>query len=103
MNHIINAALQILPRSKDQDIYSLVDKAIGVIQNSGLKYKVCPFETVIEGKYDEVMKVISEAQKACLLAGASEYIAYIKLQVNNSKDVRIEDKIGKFETKNPVE
>lgn len=102
MNNVINVAFQILPRSKTIDSYDLVDKAIEVIEKSGLKYKVCPFETVIEGEYDKIMKVIKDAQTACLEAGAEDFIAYIKMQVNNLKDVSIEDKIEKYEAKKPV-
>ncbi len=43
MDHKINLALQIIPKSDKHDLYTLVDKAIEVIQNSGLKYEVCPF------------------------------------------------------------
>jgi uncharacterized protein YqgV (UPF0045/DUF77 family) len=52
MKNLINLALQVLPSSITSDPYSLVDKAIEVIQQSGLKYRVCPFETVIEGDYE---------------------------------------------------
>ena len=45
MNKTVNIALQILPSSKTINPYKLVDKAIEVIANSGLKYRVTPFET----------------------------------------------------------
>jgi len=51
-NNIVNVAIQVLPSSKKEHPYSIVDKAIEVIQKSGLKYKVCPFETVIEGEIE---------------------------------------------------
>lgn len=95
--NIINAALQILPSGNDKsEVYSYVDKAIAIIKNSGLKYEVCPFETVIEGSYDEVMAVIKKAQDACLDAGAKDLLAYVKIQRSNNKDVSIEDKMGKY-------
>ena len=37
----------------------MVDEAIDVIQKSGVRYQVGPFATVLEGNYDEVMKVIN--------------------------------------------
>ena len=43
-----------------------VDNAIAIIQQSGIKYEVGPFATVLEGKYDEVMKVISDGSKASI-------------------------------------
>ena len=58
MNNTVNIALQILPTSKTVHPYSIVDAAIAVIAASGLKYRVTPFETVIEGSYDRIMEVV---------------------------------------------
>lgn len=96
MNKTVNIALQILPTSKTIHPYSLVDKAIEVIANSGLRYKVTPFETVMEGTYDDIMKVIKQAQEACYEAGADSLMTYVKIQTSKT-DVSIEDKIGKYE------
>ena len=62
MNNIVNVAIQVLPVSKNIHPYNIVDKAIEIIQNSGLNYKVCPFETVIEGKLEEILQLISKIQ-----------------------------------------
>ena len=96
MDKKINLALQIIPKSRDKDVYALVDEAIAVIQNSGLKYEVCPFETVMEGEYEEIMKVVKEAQKASFDAGAEELLVNIKMQVRKGSDVSIEEKTGKY-------
>mgnify|MGYP003623444961 CR=1 FL=1 len=92
----MNIALQILPTSKEKHPYSLVDEAIKVVAESGLKYKVTPFETVIEGGYDDVMKVVKLAQEACYNAGADSLMAYVKIQ-SSRKDVSIGDKMDKYE------
>jgi len=63
MKHKVNVAFQVLPRSKDKSTYDLVDIAIDVIKNSGIKYRVCPFETVLEGEYDEIMSIIKKVQE----------------------------------------
>ena len=65
MNKIVNIALQILPSSATIHSYKLVDKAIEVIAASGLKYRVTPFETVMEGEYDKIMEIVKQAQQAC--------------------------------------
>lgn len=94
----VNLALQILPSADPKlDIYQLVDAAIEVIAQSGLKYKVCPFETVIEGTYAEVMEVAEKAQEACFTAGADKMMVYLKIQREKNRDVRIEDKLEKYE------
>jgi len=97
MNHKINLAVQVIPKSDKHDLYFLVDKAIQVIQDSGLKYQVCPFETVIEGEYDQIMNVVRQAQKACFEAGAEELLVNIKMQIRKEGDVSIEEKTAKYQ------
>jgi Uncharacterized conserved protein len=96
MEHKINLALQILPKANTQNTYEIIDKAIEVIQKSGLPYVVCPFETVIEGTYEQVMKVVKDAQDACFTHGAEELIANIKIQRAKNVDVFIDDKLKKY-------
>jgi len=96
MDKTVNIALQILPSSKTIHPYTLVDKAIEVIAASGLRYKVTPFETVMEGSYDEIMKVVKLAQEACYEAGADSLMTYVKIQTSKT-DVSIEDKMEKYE------
>lgn len=96
MQNTVNIALQILPTSKDIHPYAIVDEAIKVIDNSGLLYRVTPFETVMEGAYDEIMDVIKKAQEACYNAGAESLMTYIKIQSSFS-DVHIDDKMCKYE------
>jgi len=93
----VNLALQVLPQSDTKHPYSIVDKAIEVIQKSGLKYKVCPFETVIEGNWDEVMKVVKEVHEICYQNETTQMMTYIKIQSRKDEDVTIADKMEKYE------
>ncbi|PRY88176.1 thiamine-binding protein [Mongoliibacter ruber] len=93
---IINLGIQIIPKSQTLDAYALVDKAISVIQQSGVKYVVTPFETVMEGKQEQLMAVAMKAQDAVLEAGADEVLVYYRMQIRKNSDVIIEDKIGKY-------
>lgn len=93
----INLALQILPSGLQKEkAYAIVDEAIKVISASGLKYIVCPFETVIEGPYDKVMQTVEAAQDAAFAAGAEDMLVYMKVQRSKAKNVAIDDKIGKY-------
>lgn len=96
MQNKVNIALQILPTSKTIHPYQIVDKAIEVIAASGLRYKVTPFETVMEGSYDEIMNVVKLAQEACYKAGADSLMTYVKIQTS-TKDVSVDDKMEKYE------
>ena len=96
MDQIVNVALQILPKTNNSSEYQVIDKAIEVIQKSGLAYKVCPFETVIEGPYSEVMNVVNDAQEVCFANGAHELIANLKIHRAADRSVFINDKMEKY-------
>ncbi len=96
MNHLVNISLQILPTSPSIHPYKIVDKAIAVIEASGLKYKVCPFETVMEGNYDAIMEVIKQVHITCMQEGAESIFANVKMQIAKERNVLIEDKMEKY-------
>lgn len=95
-NYKINAAIQLLPLSNNIDKYAIVDKAIAIIQQSGLNYLVCPFETVIEGSFQEVMQVIEKIKNSGFTEGNNELIINLKLHCSSVKDLYIDDKTGKY-------
>ncbi|MEA1872813.1 MAG: thiamine-binding protein [Bacteroidota bacterium] len=96
-NKQINLAIQVLPFGGEKHAYEVVDEAIKQIQNSGLKFKVCPFETVIEGNYVDVMNVVEKVQQACYNEGAENLICNIKIQSHSKNNVTIEDKMHKYD------
>ena len=96
MNEQINAAIQVLPEGSKDFAYRIVDKAIEEIKNSGLTYYVCPFETVVEGNYKDIMHLIERIRDACYRDGANNLIVNLKLQFRKNNDVFISDKMKKY-------
>ena len=96
MSKSINLGIQIVPKSKTLDSYALVDKAIEVIQKSGVKYEVTPFETVMEGPQEHLMSIALKAQEAVLEAGADEVLVYYRMQIRKEADVSMDEKTAKF-------
>ncbi len=92
----INAAIQVLPEAGGKLKYDLVDEAISTIQSSGLKYQVCPFETVVECTYDELIALLEKIHDSCKNAGTENMITNLKIQVNFRNEVTIEDKMKKY-------
>ena len=92
----INAAIQVLPEAEGIMKYELVDKAIETIQNSALKYQVCPFETVIECTFEELEILLEKIHDACKNAGTEKMITNVKIQVDFERNVTIEDKMAKY-------
>lgn len=95
-NHIVNASIQILPVVQDRHPYEWVDEAIGIIQGSGIKYEVGPFATILEGKYEEVMKVVTSVNEHLSALGCPEWIASVQLQIRSSGDMTADEKTKKF-------
>ncbi len=92
MKNQIHFAIQIVPISTSPDLYEIIDKAIDVIKQSGLRYEVGPMETVIQGDYDTVFAVAKKAQQVCLDAGADEIVVTMKVHARKNADVTWEEK-----------
>lgn len=95
-NYIINASIQILPIVLDKHPYQWVDEAIAIIQQSAIKYEVGPFATVIEGNYNEVMKLIHEVNEFLYQQGCKEWITNVQIQFRSDGDITSLDKTSKF-------
>jgi len=93
---VINASIQIVPIVSDKHPYEWVDEVIDVIKQSGLTYEVGPFATVIEGNYDNVMKVINEVNEYLFERGCGEWISSIQIQIRSNRDITSLEKTGKF-------
>ena len=97
-SYIINASVQILPIVDDKHPYEWVDEAIDVIRRSGIKHDIGPFATILEGKYDEVMKVINEVNEYLYAKGCAEWISNIQVQLRSDRDITAEEKVAKFKS-----
>ena len=92
----VNVAFQVLPKSNEGNTYELVDRAIEVVQESGVKYEVGPMETVMEGDLNELLEIVKQAQDACVEAGAYEVMTFIKIHYRPNGEVTIDEKIHKY-------
>ena len=104
-------AIQVLPQIKEslyvcggensnsntQEVFRVVDEVIKYIDQTGVKYVVSPFETVMEGDFDELVAIVKQAQKIAVEAGASSVLSYIKLAYNPKGVSTIEDKTDKYQ------
>jgi uncharacterized protein (TIGR00106 family) len=97
MQGIVNIAIQVIPFSREKELYELVDLAIQVIESAGIHYRVCPFETVMEGEYDRLMEIVKQCQQICLDNGADQVLVNLKIQHRKDGDVRISDKMKRYE------
>lgn len=90
----INVAIQLLPIGSNTTLET-IDKAIKLIQDSNLKYIVCPFETVVEGSYSEIFSLVDLIRTTTLQNGCPELIINLKIHASTS-DLNINDKLIKY-------
>ena len=92
-----SVAIQTLPEAEnDEELIRIVDEVIAYIASTGYNYYVGPFETTIEGPYDELMDIVKECQHIAVKAGAPSVAAYIKVSYRPEGDVlSIEKKVSK--------
>lgn len=95
-NYIVNASIQILPIVEDKHPYEWVDEAIIVIQQAGIKYKIGPFATVVEGTYAEVMAVVNAVNERLIISNCSEWIASVQINIRSGSDITANEKVTKF-------
>jgi uncharacterized protein YqgV (UPF0045/DUF77 family) len=90
----INVAVQVLPLV--EDAFPVVDRAIEVIQRSGVKYEVGPLETTLEGDdLDHLLSVARDAHLACFEAGAGQVVTLIKI-ADALAGTTIDEKVSKY-------
>ncbi|MBK7669306.1 MAG: thiamine-binding protein [Sphingobacteriaceae bacterium] len=94
-NHKINAAIQLLPIDTKEVRWDVVDRAIALIHNSGLNYKVCPFETVVEGTMPEVMTLLEKIKNTSLEKDCQEILINIKIHAAQ-RDLSFNEKLEKY-------
>lgn len=73
-------SIQILPRTPGgEDVIPYVDKAIAIIDEAGVPYRVGPLETTMEGDLDELLAVVKRMNEAMVAAGCPSVISQVKI------------------------
>ena len=85
-------AIQVLPKVEGEEVIRVVYEVIAYIKSTGLNTFVGPFETTIEGDFDQLMDIAKECQKICIRAGAPSVMSYMKVAYNPGEGVWSIDK-----------
>ncbi|MCY9590059.1 thiamine-binding protein [Paenibacillus chitinolyticus] len=76
-------SIQIIPKTKNgEDVIPYVDRAIEVIQQSGVKHEVHPLETTMEGDLNELLDVVRKMNEAMIEFGSPNVISQVKIYFN---------------------
>lgn len=98
-NYIINASIQIVPIVTDKHPYEWVDETINIIHQSGIKYEVGPFSTILEGSYEDVMRTVHQVNEFLYQKQCAEWITNLQIQIRSKEDITGWEKTKKFQSK----
>lgn len=70
-------SVQIIP--KGENVIPLVDEAIAIIDQSGVKYEVHPLETTMEGELSLLLQVIEKMNVRMIELGSPNVITQVKI------------------------
>ncbi|MCV3296590.1 MAG: thiamine-binding protein [Oenococcus sp.] len=98
---ISSIAVQVLPITADRDdVIRIVDYVIAYIDKSGVNYQVGPFESTLEGDYDQLMAILKELPKVAAQITDVPVMVYSKINMATKSDVlTIAKKTDKYRDK----
>jgi uncharacterized protein (TIGR00106 family) len=88
----------IVPVGAGSSIGDQLAKVLKIVDESGLPYKLNPMGTVIEGEWNEVMKVIRKCHNT-IMKHNDRAITTISIDDRKGKPSRIEEKVKSIEKK----
>ncbi len=94
--------LSIMPISEDKHLSKPIAKAVKIIHESGLEYKLTPMGTLIKGEWQEVMNVAKKCHEA-VREDFDRVTTQIKIDDLKSCDISFDDKIRAVEEKAEME
>jgi uncharacterized protein YqgV (UPF0045/DUF77 family) len=95
----INAGLQLIPIHTKIHPYDWVDAIIDIIDKSGLKYEVGPFNTSVEGTYRQVTSLVDEINWFLFDQRCHEWILTVQYQLRSGGNITADEKTEKFRIK----
>lgn len=84
------------PLGKGESISKYVARSLDIIDKSGLKYRLNPMGTVIEGKWDEVFGVVRKCFEK-MKKDCNRISVAIKVDYRKGRESRIQKKINSVE------
>ncbi len=94
---MVLAEFAMFPTDKGESVSKYVAQVIDVIDRSGLQYKLTPMGTILEGSWEQVMKVIGDCFKV-LEPQCNRIYSAIKIDYRVGESSRMKSKTEKIAT-----
>ncbi len=89
-------SFSIIPIGVGTSIGDKIAEVLKIIDSSGLPYKVNPMGTVVEGEWDDIMKLIKKCHTTVMKTG-ERTITIISIDDRKGKAKRIHEKVKSIE------
>jgi len=86
----------IIPIGSSSSIGDQIAEVLRIVDASGLPYKINPMGTVVEGEWDEVVKLIKKCHKKVLMS-EDRVVTTISIDDRKGKPNRIDEKVKSIE------
>ena len=86
-------ALQVLPLSQGIDRIAIIDQVITYLQAQSVTMVVTPFETVLEGDFDQLMRMLKEVSE---VSGQEADNVFANVKINVGEILSIDEKFEKY-------
>ena len=86
----------IIPIGIGSSVGKNIAEVLKIVDASGLPYKINPMGTVVEGEWDELMKLIKKCHKTVMKSG-ERVVTTISIDDRKGKPNRIEGKVRSIE------
>lgn len=87
-----------IPLDKGESLSKYVAQSLEIIDKSGLPYRLNPMGTVLEGSFDDVIKVVKDCFEK-MSTDCNRISTSIKIDYRKGKSGRLESKIKSVEEK----
>ncbi len=86
------------PLDKGESVSKYVSRSLNIIGKSGIPYKLNPMGTVLEGEWDEVMRVVTTCYEG-MKQDCNRISCSIKIDYRKNRDKGLVGKIDSIEEK----
>lgn len=93
------AEITIIPLGVGSSVSDYVAEALRILERSGLRYKLTPTSTVIEGNLEELFNVMKEMHESAFKKGAPRVVTVIKIDDRRDKPITMDYKVRVVEEK----
>ena len=90
------AEFSIIPIGVGSSVGARLAEVLKIVDASGLPYKINPMGTVVEGEWDEVMRLIRKCHRTVMRAG-ERAVTTISIDDRKGKPNRIDRKVRSIE------